>query len=194
MALTESTMLPLGTAAPDFALRDAVSRGTFALGDIAEGKRGVLVMFICAHCPFVIHVQEELARFGTDYRAAGLWIAAISSNSVVSHPEDAPDKLKVMAERLGFAFPFLYDESQDVAKAYTAACTPDFFLFDADCRLAYRGRLDSSRPGNGVPVDGRDLRAAIDSVLKGEPVSGQQFPSAGCNIKWAAGNAPLYFG
>ena len=187
-------MLPLGTPAPPFELPDTVSGGRMTLQDVAEGKRGLLVMFICAHCPFVIHVEEELARLGRDYASSGLAMAAISSNSVVSHPEDAPDKLKSMAERLGFRFPYLYDESQDVAKAYTAACTPDFFLFDSEQRLAYRGRLDDSRPGNGLPVDGRDLRAALDAVLGGRAVLTEQLPSAGCNIKWAPGNAPDYFG
>ena len=187
-------MLPLGTPAPPFELPDTVSGGRMTLPDVAEGKRGLLVMFICAHCPFVIHVEEELARLGRDYASSGLAIAAISSSSVESHPQDAPDKLKAMAARLGFRFPYLYDESQAVAKAYTAACTPDFFLFDSEQRLAYRGRLDESRPGNGVPVDGRDLRAAIDAVLGGHPVPTEQLPSAGCNIKWAPGNAPEYFG
>ena len=187
-------MLPLGTAAPDFSLPNVVSGGSTSLGQVAEGRRGVLVMFICAHCPFVIHVQDELARLGRDYASQGLGVVAISSNSVASHPDDAPDKLKAMADGLGFAFPYLYDETQEVAKAYTAACTPDFFLFDAGSRLAYRGRLDASRPGNGVPVDGRDLRAAIDAVLAGEAAPGDQVPSAGCNIKWAPGNAPSYFG
>lgn len=187
-------MLPLGTAAPDFALLDTVSDTTVSLADVSDGKSGLLVMFICAHCPFVIHVQDELARLGNHYGSNGLGVVAISSNSVVTHPQDAPDKLKGMASQLGFSFPYLYDEFQDVAKAYTAACTPDFFLFDEDNRLAYRGRLDGSRPGNGVPVDGRDLRAAIDSVLDGKAVGGAQYPSAGCNIKWAPGNSPPYFG
>lgn len=187
-------MLPLGTPAPPFELPDTVSGGRMTLQDVAEGQRGLLVMFICAHCPFVIHVEEELARLGRDYASSGLGMAAISSNSVVSHPQDAPDRLKAMAARLGFGFPYLYDESQAVAKAYTAACTPDFFLFDSEQRLAYRGRLDDSRPGNGIPVDGRDLRAAIDAVLGGRPVPTEQLPSAGCNIKWAPGNAPDYSG
>lgn len=186
-------MLPLGTPAPPFALPDSVSGGPMTLPEVADGRRGLLVMFICAHCPFVIHVEEELARLGRDYASSDLGIVAISSNSVDSHPEDAPDKLKAMAGRLGFRFPYLYDESQAVAKAYTAACTPDFFLFDGEQRLAYRGRLDGSRPGNGVPVDGHDLRAAIDAVLAGNPAPTEQLPSAGCNIKWAQGNAPDYF-
>lgn len=187
-------MLPLGTAAPEFALRDVVSGQTVSLADVSDGQRGTLVMFICAHCPFVIHVEDELARLGSDYADKGLGIVAISSNSVASHPEDSPDRLKAMAGRLGFRFPYLYDESQAVAKAYTAACTPDFFLFDGEDRLAYRGRLDGSRPGNGTPVDGRDLRGAIDTVLAGGAVAAKQLPSAGCNIKWAPGNAPAYFG
>ena len=188
-------MLPLGTPAPDFELPDTVSGGRVGLDQIAEGRDGLLVMFICAHCPFVIHVEKELARLGQDYGGAGrLGIAAISSNSTWTHPEDSPDKLKAMADRLGFSFPYLYDESQDVAKSYTAACTPDFFLFDASRRLAYRGRLDASRPGNGMPVDGRDLRSAIDAVLAGKAPTGSQVPSAGCNIKWRPGNEPSYFG
>ena len=194
VSLTESTMLPLGTAAPAFSLQDVVSGRKISLADVSDGKSGLLVMFICAHCPFVIHVQDELARLGQDYGADGLGIVAISSNSVITHPEDAPVRLRAMAEGLRFNFPYLYDESQAVAKAYTAACTPDFFLFDAGNRLAYRGRLDGSRPGNGIPVDGRDLRSAIDSVLAGSGAPRTQLPSAGCNIKWAPGNAPAYFG
>lgn len=187
-------MLPLGTKAPPFSLRDVVSGNDVTVDDAAAGKDGLLVMFICAHCPFVVHVQDELARIGNDYGSSGLGIVAISSNSVQTHPQDSPSGLRSMADRLGFRFPYLYDESQDVAKAYTAACTPDFFLFDGAGLLAYRGRLDASRPGNGVPVDGRDLRAAIDSVIGGRSVTGDQLPSAGCNIKWAPGNAPAYFG
>ncbi len=187
-------MLPLGTKAPPFSLVDVVSGRQTSLGDVSDGKHGLLVMFICAHCPFVIHVQDELARIGHDYASESLGIVAISSNSVVSHPQDAPDKLKAMARELGFRFPYLYDESQSIAGAYTAACTPDFFLFDRDNSLVYRGRLDASRPDNGVPVDGRDLRAAIDAMLAGEPNLAEQVPSAGCNIKWAPGNEPAYFG
>lgn len=188
-------MLPLGTAAPDFSLPDVVSGRTMSLADVSEGRDGLLVMFICAHCPFVLHVEDELARLGKDYAGpAGLGVVAISSNSVETHPEDAPDKLRAMADRLGFNFPYLYDESQQTAKAYTAACTPDFFLFDSAGQLVYRGRLDGSRPGNGVPLDGSDLRAAIDTLRAGGPVPEEQVPSAGCNIKWAPGNAPAYFG
>ena len=187
-------MLPLGTKAPPFSLVDVVSDRETSLEDVSDGKHGLLVMFICAHCPFVIHVQDELARIGLDYGSEGLGIVAISSNSVVSHPQDAPDKLKAMARELGFRFPYLYDESQSIAKEYTAACTPDFFLFDRDKSLVYRGRLDASRPGNGVPVNGRDLRSAIDAMLAGQPPLAEQLPSAGCNIKWAPGNEPTYFG
>lgn len=187
-------MLPLGTLAPTFSLPDTVSGRRISLEDVAAGNRGLLVMFICAHCPFVVHVQDELARIGRDYAPRGLGLAAISSNSVVSHPQDAPDRLRAQAKALGFRFPYFYDESQAVAKAYTAACTPDFFLFDGGNRLVYRGRLDASRPGNGVPVDGRDLRAAIDALLAGDAPPTEQLPSAGCNIKWAPGNAPQYFG
>ena len=195
VALTQSTMLPLGTFAPQFELSDTVSGGQVSLDRLTEDRRGLLVMFICAHCPFVLHVEDELARLGRDYGGPGkLGIVAISSNSTETHPQDAPDRLSAMAERLGFSFPYLYDESQDVAKRYTAACTPDFFLFDDEGRLAYRGRLDASRPGNGIPVDGRDLRAAMDSVLAGESPASPQLPSAGCNIKWKPGNAPAYFG
>jgi len=176
-------MLDLGTQAPGFQLPDVVTGETISLKTFADAK-GLLVMFICRHCPYVVHVQEELARIGADYAASPLAIVAISSNDVANYPEDAPDKLKQMAEQLGFQFPYCYDESQEVARRYTAACTPDFFLFDLDLRLAYRGQLDDSRPGNGKPVTGGDLRAAIDAVLRGEPVSPEQRPSAGCNIKW----------
>ncbi len=188
-------MMPLGTAAPDFSLPDVVSGRSVSLADVSEGRNGLLVMFICAHCPFVVHVEDELARLGKDYAGpARLGIAAICSNCVETHPDDAPEKLKAMADRLGFNFPYLYDESQQVAKDYTAACTPDFFLFDRAGQLAYRGRLDGSRPGNDVPVDGSDLRAAIEGLLAGKSLPAEQAPSAGCNIKWAPGNAPAYFG
>jgi len=150
-------------------------------------------MFICQHCPFVQHVQSELARIGKDYMEQGLGVIAISSNSVETHPDDAPEKLKAMAEAQGFNFPFCYDETQEVAKAYTAACTPDFFLFDSTRALVYRGQLDDSRPGNDLPVNGKDLRAAIEKVLADEPISPEQKPSIGCNIKWAPGNEPPYF-
>lgn len=192
MVKTASTMLDLGTKAPNFALPDTVSGKTISLDTFAD-KKGLLVMFICQHCPFVQHIQQELARIGQDYMEQGLGIIAISSNSVETHPDDAPEKLKAMAEEQGFNFPFCYDKTQDVAKAYTAACTPDFFLFDSSRALVYRGQLDDSRPGNDQPVNGKDLRAAIEQVLADEPISPEQKPSIGCNIKWAPGNEPPYF-
>ena len=188
MALTESTMLDLGHQAPDFELPDVVSGRTVRLADF-DGQTGLLVMFLCAHCPFVIHVKHELSRLGRDYAGKSV---GISANYVGTHPQDAPANLKRMAEELGFVFPFAYDETQETAKAYNAACTPDFFLFDAERRLAYRGQLDDSRPDNGIPVSGQDLRAAIDAVLAGQPVAARQKPSIGCNIKWRPGNEPAY--
>jgi peroxiredoxin len=185
MTLTPSTMPALGAAAPEFALPDVVS-GNRVTRDRAAGPKGLLVMFICRHCPFVQHVQGELARLGRDYVGSGLGIAAISSNDADAYPDDAPESLAAMVRELGFVFPFLYDETQEVARAYGAACTPDFFLYDADLLLAYRGQLDDSRPGNGKPVTGRDLRAALDAVVSGRPVSAEQRPSVGCNIKWKA--------
>jgi peroxiredoxin len=183
MAATESTMLALGTAAPDFRLPDVVSGDTISLNTFV-GKKALLVMFICRHCPFVVHVKHELARLGKDYADKSAGIVAICSNDAGSYPEDAPASLKEMAAELGFRFPFCHDETQQVAKAYAAACTPDFFLFDERRNLVYRGQLDGSRPGNSVPVNGRDLRAAIDAVLAGRPVNPDQTPSIGCNIKW----------
>jgi peroxiredoxin len=191
MALTSSTMLPLGTKAPAFSLTDVVSGKTISL-DAFTGRPALLVMFICTHCPYVRHVQNELAKLGRDYRDKNAGILAVSANDPVSHPDDAPDKLKAMAERLGFDFPYCFDETQEVAKAYTAACTPDLFLFDKDRKLVYRGQLDDSRPGNDKPNDGRDLRAALDAVLANRPVSSVQKPSLGCNIKWRNGNVPPY--
>jgi peroxiredoxin len=191
MSLTESTMLELGRQAPDFSLPDVVSGKEISLASF-EPDRGLLVMFICAHCPFVLHVQDELARLGRDYAGSGLGIVAICSNSVETHPMDAPENLKRMAERLGFRFPYCYDASQETAKAYTAACTPDFFLFDRDRKLAYRGQLDDSRPESGEPVTGKDLRAAIDAALAGKSPSAEQKPSVGCNIKWKPGSEPKY--
>jgi peroxiredoxin len=188
MAETPSTMVELGTAAPAFALPDVVSGQTVSLNTFA-GRKALLVMFICPHCPFVKHVQGELARLGRDYADRDVSIVAISSNDAESYPEDSPPRLKEMAEKLGFSFPFCYDESQDVARAYDAACTPDFFLFDASRKLVYRGQLDSSRPGNGIPVTGTDLRRAIDAVLSDLPVDSNQRPSLGCNIKWKPRNA-----
>jgi len=192
MAETQSTMLALGTPAPPFTLPDVVSGGEITLETFA-GQRALLVMFICRHCPYVKHVQAELARLGRDYAERGVGIVAISSNDARAYPDDAPERLADMARQQGFTFPVCYDETQAVAQAYTAACTPDFFLFDADARLAYRGQLDDSRPGRNTPVTGADLRAAIDAVLGGQPVSAAQRPSIGCNIKWKPGNKPPYF-
>ena len=183
MALTSSVMLALATTAPDFRLPDVVSGKTISLSTFA-GKRALLVMFICRHCPYVQHVQQELARLGRDYAAKDIGIVAISANDAKGYPEDAPASLKAMAEELKFTFPYCYDESQATAKAYSAVCTPDFFLFDQARRLVYRGQLDDSRPGSGKPVTGRDLRSALDAVLADRPVSPVQRPSAGCNIKW----------
>ena len=193
MALTASTMLQLGTPAPDFQLPDVVSGKTISLSTFA-GKKALFVMFICRHCPFVKHVQNQLANIGKDYVSRDVGIVAISANNVATHADDAPDKLKQMALELGFNFPYCYDESQKVAKAYTAACTPDFFLFDAEQKLVYRGQLDESRPSNDIPVTGKDLRAALDAVLAGNSVNPEQKPSIGCNIKWKPGNEPSYYG
>jgi peroxiredoxin len=192
MALTASTMLSLGTQAPDFQLPDVVSGQTISLSTFAQ-KKALLVMFICRHCPFVKHVKKELAQLGKDYINKGLGIVAISTNDAKNYPDDAPELLKVMAIELDFNFPFCYDESQETAKAYTAACTPDFFLFNGKQQLVYRGQLDESRPSNGKPVTGADLRAALDAVLADKPVAGEQKPSIGCNIKWKPGNEPTYF-
>ena len=183
MARTASTMLALGTTAPNFSLPDVVSGKTITRDQVA-GPRGLLVMFLCAHCPFVQHVNQELGRLGRDYAGRGIGIVAISSNDADTYPDDGPEGLRRQATEQGFQFPYLFDETQEVAHAYEAACTPDFFLFDANKKLVYRGQLDGSRPGNGVAVDGRDLRAAMDLVLAGKPVATEQKPSIGCNIKW----------
>ncbi|AUT00256.1 thioredoxin family protein [Nostoc sp. CENA543] len=193
MVLTASTMLPLGTQAPDFHLPEVVSGKTISLASFAD-KKVLLVMFICRHCPFVKHIQDEITRLSEDYRTSDLAIAAISSNDAEKYPDDAPDSLKALAIEKGWQFPLCYDETQAIAKAYTAACTPDFFVFDAERKLVYRGQLDDSRPSNGKPVTGADLRAAIDAALVGQPVTIEQKPSIGCNIKWKAGNEPSYFG
>ena len=193
MARTASTMLPLGTKAPDFQLPDVVSGKTISLETFA-GRQALLVMFICRHCPFVKHMQAELARIGKDYGSSGIGIVAISTNDAAKYPDDAPDKLKEMAQQLGFTFPFCYDESQETAKAYTAACTPDFFLFDTNQKLVYRGQLDDSRPGNEQPITGKDLRAALEAVITSQTVNPDQKPSIGCNIKWKPGNEPAYYG
>lgn len=191
MALTNSTMLPLGTLLPSFELRDVVSGDKISPSCFSESS-GILVMFICRHCPYVVHVQDELARLGKDYVEKGLGVLAISSNDAGNYPDDRPEQLNAMAQELGFTFPYCYDEGQEVAKAFTAACTPDFFLFDANQRLVYRGQLDDSRPGNGKLVTGKDLRIAIEAVLGGHSISQEQRPSAGCNIKWKPGNSPSY--
>jgi peroxiredoxin len=193
MVLTASTMLSLGTKAPDFQLPDVVSGETISLSTFTD-KKALLVMFICRHCPFVKHVQEELAKLGKDYLQRGLGIVAISANDVKNYPDDAPDLLKAMATELDFKFPLCYDETQETAKIYTAACTPDFFLFDDEQKLFYRGQLDDSRPNNAKPVTGKDLRNAIDAVLAGKSLTEEQKPSIGCNIKWKPGSEPDYFG
>jgi peroxiredoxin len=191
MVRTPSTMLPLGTPAPDFHLPNVDGRMVdFAA---AAGPRGTVVMFICNHCPFVKHVADQLATLGRDCMPRGIGVVAISANDVATHPADSPEQMVREAEERAYPFPYLYDDSQEVAKAYHAACTPDFYLFDADRRLVYRGQLDSSRPGSDVPVTGADLRAAIDALLARRAVSATQTPSIGCNIKWKTGNEPPYF-
>lgn len=185
-------MLPLGTRAPAFALPDPDGK-VHSMDDRPDAS-AYLVMFICNHCPFVKHVADELARLGRDYAGRNVYIAAINSNDVEAHPDDGPDRMKIESAERGYGFPYVFDADQSVAKAYRAACTPDFFLFDADRRLVYRGQLDGSRPGNATPVTGADLRAAIDALLAGDTVAGDQTPSVGCNIKWKPGNEPDYFG
>ncbi len=191
MVRTPSTMVPLGTLAPDFDLINVDGRMvSFAA---AAGANGTVVMFICNHCPFVKHVADQLTALGHDYQAKGIGFIAVSSNDVSTHPADSPEQMVAEAEQRGYPFPYLYDETQDVAKAYHAACTPDFYLFDAGRKLVYRGQLDPSRPGNDVPVTGSDLRRAIDALLAGGPPVADQIPSLGCNIKWKAGHEPPYF-
>ena len=185
-------MLPLGTSAPDFRLPDFAG-ATYALAD-TSGSPALLVVFICSHCPFVKHIREEFARFAREYQPRGLAVVAINSNDVVAYPQDGPDAMREEARAFGYTFPYLLDEGQEVARAYRAACTPDLFLFDAGRRLVYRGQFDDSRPGNDRPVNGADLRAAVDAVLAGKPPSPDQRPSLGCNIKWKPGNEPEYFG
>lgn len=183
MALTESNMLPLGTKAPDFTLPDTVSGKTLSLQDLAADQ-GTVIMFLCNHCPYVIHVNEEIVRIARDYQAKGIGFVGISSNDVDNYPMDSPELMKEHAQTVGYNFPYLYDESQDVAKAYDAACTPDFYIFDDQQQLYYRGRIDSSRPKNDDPLNGKDLRQALDDLLAGKPAPEKQYPSAGCNIKW----------
>ena len=191
MVRTASTMLPLGTQAPEFALPDATGK-VMHFSDFDE-ERGFLVMFICNHCPYVKLLKEELARLGRAYQEKCISVVAIMPNDVANYPEDSPVKMAEDILEFGYTFPYLHDETQEVAKAYHAACTPDFFLFDADRRLFYRGQFDDARPGNGVAVTGKDLRDALDRLLGGKPAPEEQRPSLGCNIKWKAGNAPGYF-
>ncbi len=183
MSYVESNMLPLGSEAPPFVLPNTVSGETIRLVDIA-GEKATVVMFLCNHCPYVIHVNQEIVRVANDYQNKGVAFVAISSNDVANYPQDGPDEMKIHAEKENYPFPYLYDESQNVALSYDAACTPDFYVFDKDLRLTYRGRLDDSRPKSGTPLTGKDLREAIDAMLKGEAVSDKQYPSGGCNIKW----------
>ncbi len=191
MALIPSTMLPLGTTAPDFKL-PATDGKTVSLADF-QGKAALLVVFMCNHCPYVIHIRAGLAQLARDYTSRGVGIVGISSNDIKTHPADGPAKMKEEAKNAGYIFPYLYDETQAVAKSYRAACTPDLFLFDKNQKLVYRGQFDASRPGNGLPVTGNDLRAALEAVLAGNTVPEKQTASIGCNIKWRAGNEPNYF-
>ena len=190
MVMTPSQMLPLGTDAPDFSLPDTEGN-TVSLSDFS-GKP-LLVAFICNHCPFVIHVRKCLAELGREYQEKGVAVVGINANDINTHPDDSPEKMAAEKANVGYTFPYLFDETQEVAKAYSAACTPDFFLFDSEHRLVYRGQLDDSRPDSGVPVTGADLRGALDALLSGASVTVEQKPSIGCNIKWKAGNEPTYF-
>ena len=183
MARTPSTMVSLGTKAPDFLLPDTLSGKHLSL-DNAKGETATMIMFICNHCPFVKHVNEELVKLGDDYKNKGVGFVAISSNDVINHPDDSPGLMTQVAKQLKYPFPYLYDEAQETAKAYDAACTPDFFIYDKGLRLVYRGQLDDSRPGNEIPVTGKDIRHALDCLINNEPVPQEQRPSIGCNIKW----------
>ena len=191
MVRTPSTMLPLGTEAEDFSLTNIDGR-TLSFADVA-GERGTVLMFICNHCPFVKHVANELATIGYEYMPKGVGMVAINSNDVAAHPADSPEQMIHESEQRGYSFPYLFDETQEVAKTYGAACTPDFYLFDGNRKLVYRGQLDGSRPDSGVPVTGEDLRKAIDALLESRPLPQPQHPSIGCNIKWRPGNEPQYF-
>jgi peroxiredoxin len=191
MALTPSTMLALGTTAPDFKLPDTNGK-MVALGDFKDA-RALVVAFICNHCPYVKHIRGGLAEFGRDMQGRGVAVVAINSNDAEKYPADAPEQMAAEARAAGYSFPYLHDETQAVAKAYRAACTPDFYVFDGARRLVYRGQFDASRPGNGVAVTGGDLRAAVDAVLSNKPVPEKQMPSIGCNIKWREGNEPDYY-
>ncbi len=183
MAETLSKMIPLGTRAPDFSLPDTISGNTYSLKDL-HGTKATILMFICNHCPYVIHVIEELVSIPVNYKEKGISFIAISSNDVISHPQDSPENMKKFAEQYRFSFPYLYDSSQDIAHAYSAACTPDFFIFDGELNLKYRGQMDNSRPGNNIPVTGKNIRDALDNILIGDPVDPVQKASIGCNIKW----------
>lgn len=183
MARTPSNMLELGTIAPDFTLRDTVNKGAISLSDI-QSSRATVIMFICNHCPFVIHLHHGLQKFVADYQAQGVSFAAINSNDITNYPDDSPEKMSQLFRTLGFKFPYLYDESQEVAKAYAAACTPDFYIFDKDLKLVYRGQFDGSRPGNDISVTGEDMRSALDNLLSNKEINTNQLPSLGCNIKW----------
>lgn len=193
MARTPSTMLPLGTPAPDFRLANAVDGKPVSLADFG-GASALLVVFMCNHCPFVKHIAGGLAALASEYQKRGVAVVGINSNDIQAHPDDAPEKMAAEAKTRGYTFPYLFDETQGVAKAYRAACTPDFFLFDRQRKLVYRGQLDASRPDSGVPVTGHDLRAALDAVLAGQQPAADQKPSIGCNIKWKPGNEPDYYG
>ena len=191
MVKTASTMLPLGTPAPDFTLKN-VDGHDVSLTSLTADSKGLLVIFMCNHCPFVKHLADDLARLTREYQAKGVAVVAIQANDVDKYPDDAPEKMKAEAQARGYSFPYLHDATQEVAKAYKAACTPDFFVFDRNNRLAYRGQYDSTRPGSGQPT-GDDIRRALDAVVQGQPVAGDQQPSIGCNIKWKPGNEPDYF-
>lgn len=193
MVKVPSTMLPLGTRAPDFRLEEPSTGRTVALSDFASAP-ALLVVFLSNHCPFVKHIADALAAFAREYREKGLAVVGINANDVANHPDDSPERMRDEVALRGYTFPYLFDETQEVAKAYQAACTPDFFLFDGERKLVYRGQFDGSRPGSDEPITGRDLRRALSAVLAGEMVSGEQTPSIGCNIKWKAGNNPPWFG
>jgi peroxiredoxin len=183
MAVTPSNMIPLGTVAPDFKLPDTVSGNTYSLQQL-RGDKATVIMFICNHCPYVVHVNSEIIRLANDYMPKGVKFIAISANDAVAYPDDAPDKMKELAGRLGYPFPYLFDESQEIAKAYDAACTPDFYIFDKELKLVYRGQLDDSRPSTKLPLTGKDMREALDNLLSGKEIATLQRPSIGCNIKW----------
>lgn len=189
MAATPSTMMPLGTIAPSFCLPDTVSGKDYSLEEL-RGQKATLVMFICNHCPYVLHINDELVKIAKQYEPRGVSFIAISSNDVENYPQDSPERMKAQAAKVGYPFPYLYDERQEVARAYNAACTPDLFLFDDSLRCVYRGQLDDSRPHSDIPVTGKDLRTALDALLSGQPVPERQIPSIGCNIKWKSSSSP----